>query len=163
MAEPDGEQQAQPGKWQWQFFVAVGLLVGFAGLVVAMLFLAKVGETMWQRQVYVFGAVEAVVFTAVGWVFGREVSRSAVQSAVDDAQRSKADSIAARERADTALVNANQAEVRAAVERTRGMAIGAAARHLAIGAVGESGPSDVAATEGSGLDAFVDELYRGTN
>lgn len=158
MSEIDGEQ-AQSGKWQWQFFVAVGLLVGFTGLVVAMLFLAKGGDIVWQRRVYVFGAVEAIVFTVVGWVFGREVGRSAVQSAVDEAERSKVVSAAARERADAALAEAKQAEVQAAAERTRGMAIGAAVRHLAVGGAGESGPSDVAATEGLGLAAFIDELY----
>jgi cytochrome bd-type quinol oxidase subunit 1 len=38
-------------------------------------------QTEWQRWVYIFGSVEAIAFTAVGWVFGKEVNRQRAESA----------------------------------------------------------------------------------
>jgi hypothetical protein len=35
----------------------------------------------WERWVYVFGAVEAIAFAAIGWVFGREVNRERAEKA----------------------------------------------------------------------------------
>ena len=58
-------------RWTWQFVVAVALLVGFVALIVAMMFLARGDETVWQRRVFVFGGAEAIVFTVIGWLFGR--------------------------------------------------------------------------------------------
>ena len=73
----------------WQFVVAVGLLLGFAGLVIFMLVTADGNADVWERQVYVFGAVEAIVFTAVGWIFGREVHRAGAEDARADADQAK--------------------------------------------------------------------------
>jgi hypothetical protein len=42
---------------------------------------ADIDETHWSRYVYVFGGLEAIVFTAVGWIFGREVNRTAAETA----------------------------------------------------------------------------------
>jgi hypothetical protein len=51
--------------------------------------LALATETLWGRSVYVFSALEAIMFTAVGWIFGREVQRSAAEAATRDANRAK--------------------------------------------------------------------------
>jgi hypothetical protein len=67
------------------------LLLGFAVLVVYMLGQADGNATIWDRQIYIFGAVEAIVFTAVGWIFGREVHRSSAESAREDAEAAKAE------------------------------------------------------------------------
>ena len=78
----------------WQFAVAIGLLVAFTGLVIYMLVTADGDANTWERQVYVFGAVEAIVFTAVGWIFGREVHRANAENAREDANEAKQDAAA---------------------------------------------------------------------
>jgi uncharacterized membrane protein YccC len=69
--------------------VAVLILIGFSAFVWYLVAKAdSAAPDSWTRYVYLFGAVEALVFTAVGWLFGREVNRQAVQNAesrVDDA------------------------------------------------------------------------------
>jgi hypothetical protein len=82
-----GEGSSPPVSWQ--FVVAVGLLLAFAAMVIYMLATADGDSTAWERQVYVFGAVEAIVFTAVGWIFGREVHRASAQDAREDAKQAK--------------------------------------------------------------------------
>jgi hypothetical protein len=70
-------------------------------------------EAVWSRQVVVLHGIEALAFTAVGWLFGREVHRGEAESAKKQAeaaqgeahqaraesQAARADEIAARERA----------------------------------------------------------------
>jgi hypothetical protein len=78
----------------WQFGVAIGLLVAFTALVIYMLVTADGAADTWERQVYVFGAVEAIVFTAVGWIFGREVHRANAANAREDATQAKQEAAA---------------------------------------------------------------------
>lgn len=80
----------------WQFGVAVAILLGFVGLVAFMLATASHGGSTWDRRVFIFGAAEALVFTAVGWIFGREVSRSSLDAARDDARAAKGEAEEAR-------------------------------------------------------------------
>ena len=84
-----------------QFIVAVGLLVAFAALVIYMLATADGESAVWERQVYVFGAVEAIVFTAVGWIFGREVHRANAENARQDAKEAKQEAAAKGARVET--------------------------------------------------------------
>jgi uncharacterized protein (DUF2342 family) len=62
--------------------VAVVLAIAFVAFAVFLVFNADTtNATEWDRWVYVFGAAEAVAFTAVGWLFGREVSRKRADTA----------------------------------------------------------------------------------
>ncbi|HTA33126.1 MAG TPA: hypothetical protein VK721_06850 [Solirubrobacteraceae bacterium] len=62
--------------------VAVGLAIAFVAFAAFLVFNADTtNATEWQRWVYVFGTAEAVAFTAVGWLFGREVSRKRADTA----------------------------------------------------------------------------------
>src|SRR5438552_4915791 len=108
-------------RWNRQFIVTIALLVGFAALVVAMVAMADGDEKIWQRRVYVFGAVEAIVFTAIGWLFGREVHRATAESAREDADTAKKD-------ADAARSEALQEAVRSAEIEGKVKAVRAAAR-----------------------------------
>ena len=58
-----------------------------------------VTETLWGRYVYVFSALQAIVFTAVGWIFGREVHRSAAEAATKHANAARQDAKDAAEAA----------------------------------------------------------------
>src|SRR5215212_6276137 len=98
MVERPQQPQQDGSKWAWQFVVTILLLLAFAVLVIVLTISADTGdETTWQRRVYLFGAVQAIVFTAVGWLFGREVHRSAAESAKDDADAAKQDAAVARD------------------------------------------------------------------
>jgi hypothetical protein len=70
--------------------IPVVLLLAF-GLLVFYLNGKASGETelTWQRRVYLFGAVETIVFTVVGWIFGRKVNRRQVDAAENRANRSE--------------------------------------------------------------------------
>jgi hypothetical protein len=93
-------------------------------------------QTEWDRWVYVFGAAEAIAFTAVGWVFGKEVNRQRAESAED---------------------RANTAEEDKAEERTKGATL---AGMVVGGAGGEEGRKRLEAqgvgANGEGLKAAVD-------
>ncbi len=179
MTEPSQPQQSQQdgAKWTWQFTVAVVLLLAFAALVVVMLLMTNTGdETVWQRRVYLFGAVEAVVFTAVGWLFGREVHRSAAESAQQEASEAKQDVAAARDEAKQKTDQAADAERRAAEERTRAETVVAVIEHSesagatsGAGAARDGGAAQDASAAGGGssrpagtvvdLKALVRDLY----
>ncbi|RSM43826.1 hypothetical protein DMA12_18335 [Amycolatopsis balhimycina DSM 5908] len=105
---------------------AVLLLLGFAALVFFLVGKAEsAGEGTWSRFVYLFGAAEALVFTAVGWLFGREVHRQAAQNA--------------EVRADQATTRAESAINVAADQEAKGRALKAAVEARARLLPGQSG------------------------
>ena len=135
-----------------QLIIASALLIGFAVLVVAMLAWAQT----WEQRIYVFGAVEAIVFTAVGWVFGREVHRQTAETAKQDAAEAKQDAKAKGEEAKDMAVEAQKGRMLAA-------AVDAA---LGEPAAGGGGPRDVSAvppsapsTSLASLKALAEKLY----
>ena len=88
--------------FNWGFAVALVVLFVLACAVLLQLADNKdVGEVDWHRYVYIFSAFASVVFTAVGWVFGREVHRSTAERAITDAKH-------ARLEAKSATTQANQ-------------------------------------------------------
>jgi hypothetical protein len=149
---PKGDTEVR--RWDRQYLVTVLLLVGFAALVVAMIWLAGGDDTVWQRRVYVFGAVQAIVFTAIGWLFGREVGRSAAESAHSDAE-------SARDEAKTARALAQQGVHEAAAFKAE--VLQAAVRHRlsagpGTGAARDAGAQGTARTAVD-LDAFLADLF----
>jgi hypothetical protein len=103
-----------------QIGFAIGLTALFIVLVVIMLASAHDADTVWQKKVYIYGSVEAVVFTAIGWVFGRQVQRGQVAAAeanAADAKKEAKDSAAKAEEAQqqTQIVQAESAERQAHV------------------------------------------------
>jgi hypothetical protein len=122
-------------RWLPLFVVTLALLVVFLGLVAILMIQADdVSDVTWTRLTYLLGGVEAIVFTAVGWLFGREVHRGEAQAAKEDAATSK--EVAAKA-TDDAKVKSEEA----AIERTKGLAIKAAARRT-VKARGRSVPAE---------------------
>ena len=81
---------AAEDRWRPLFVVTIVLLVCFGGLIVAMVVIAgSSSDVGWTRRSYIFASAEAIVFTSVGWLFGREVHRSEAKSAKEDADKSK--------------------------------------------------------------------------
>jgi type VI protein secretion system component VasK len=94
MPTPDDDTSTElTGARYWvTWILAVALLVLFALSCWLLFRLADdtgVDEKVWARYLYVFGALQAIVFTAVGWIFDREVHRSAAEAATKDAKRAK--------------------------------------------------------------------------
>ena len=144
--------------WRWQFSIAATLIVAFAVLTVFMLSWANASDAVWKNRVFVFSSVEAVVFTAVGWVFGREVHRAEAESAQKDAEDAREDAKAKSELAD------RKAE-EAAEERAKGMRLAGAVETFAAGpADRRDQPRDVglrAEPAGSSSQvAFLQDLAR---
>jgi hypothetical protein len=119
--------------WHFQFTVAAVLILAFVVLTVFMLSWADASDGVWKNRVFVFSSVEAIVFTAVGWIFGREVHRAQAESARKDAQDAK----------ETASRKADEA----AEERAKGMRLAGAVESFAAGADADGRARDV------GLDA----------
>jgi hypothetical protein len=70
--------------------VTVVLMVAFAALMVFLLGEVGVSQVSWERYVYLLSGVEAVVFAAVGWLFGKEVHREQAQQAEAKAEQASA-------------------------------------------------------------------------
>lgn len=73
----------------WIF--AAGILIAYFFLVKYMLNNVTLDEKVWVKLTYVFGSVEAIVFAAVGFIFGREVNRSRAVIAESKAKKATND------------------------------------------------------------------------
>jgi hypothetical protein len=152
-SEPARSRDGQP-PWLWQFVVAVALIVGFVALTVFMMVSADVSDGTWKNRLFVFSSVEAVVFTAVGWIFGREVHRAQAESAREDAETAKKDERQSREQA------AQKAE-EAAEARADGMRLAGAVETFAAGQAASGGrATDVGFGGDRPAASQLDELYQ---
>lgn len=134
----EDQQQATGTQWTRQFTVATILLGAFLVLVGVMLWKADSGtETIWQRRVYLFGGVEAIVFTAVGWLFGSEVHRAEAQTAKKDAADAKKEAEQARGEAKEQASAAAEADKQLTAEQERAQTAAAVVRHTTV-----PGPAD---------------------
>jgi hypothetical protein len=57
------------------------LIAAFAAFVAFLLNEVAVSEVTWGRYVYLLSGFEAIVFAAVGWMFGKEVHRERAEKA----------------------------------------------------------------------------------
>lgn len=102
------------GANRFQFWASALLIIAFVVLFVVMVESIGTTEVRWARLTYLFGSAEAVVFAAVGWVFGREVNRQRAENA-----EAEANANASRER---------EAHGRAVSAEERGAALAGALR-----------------------------------
>ncbi len=97
------ERSSRTGTRYWLTWVLAACLIALFAASCWVLYQAAdsagVTETLWSRYVYVFGALEAMVFTTVGWIFGREVHRTAVEGASQDAARAREEAERTRQQA----------------------------------------------------------------
>ena len=107
-----------------RFAVAVVALVAFAGFVAYLLRHTAADDKTWDRYVYLLTGIEAIVFAAVGWLFGREVSRPVIEQA-KEAGPAKAEAASEKEKGKSlarAIMATHKAEPKRA---TRLQAMGA--------------------------------------
>lgn len=158
-AEPDSRQG-------WQLWTTVLILIGFAVGVGFMLCVAEGNNAdVWQRRIYVFAGVQAIVFTAVGWLFGREVNTEALKAAsahVEAAQASadeaKAESAASRAEASVTASALSDARSREQAVRAAVSALASAESRSA------TGPQDIASASPrtigiESVQALIDQIY----
>jgi hypothetical protein len=99
-------------------------MIAFVGLVVLMLLWANSPDSVWKNRVFVFSSMEAIVFTAVGWTFGREVHRAGEESARKDTEE-------ARDEAKRKSDLADRKSAEAAEERAKGLQLAGAVETFA--------------------------------
>lgn len=87
--------------------VTILLLAAFLAFGFYLLRNTDLSELGWSRTVYVFAALEAITFAAIGWLFGREVHRERAEQAEERAE--KASEEAEGGRAIAANIKAKQA------------------------------------------------------
>src|SRR5262249_7915474 len=83
--------------------IAVVILAGFAYLFYNMYELASTDQPqLWERRMALYGTVEALAFTAAGYLFGKEVHREQAAKAekraddkTSDAERAKTEAASA--------------------------------------------------------------------
>lgn len=85
----------------WALFAAAAaLLLLFVAFVIFLLVEAgrkHVTETEWARMYLLFGSAEAIAFTVIGWLFGRQVGKTAVRAANAQTKTAKAHEQSARQ------------------------------------------------------------------
>jgi hypothetical protein len=148
-------------------WAAVAVLVAFGGLVVWLLSRADTtNEIVWQREIYIYGSVEALVFAAAGALFGVQVKREQVAKAEQRATNSEAEAVEAKqsERAatsDAANGRAQAATIRGFAAAAGGPAAGQGAKEdiprAAGRAAGTGGMTSDAAL--AALRNVADELF----
>lgn len=69
------------GRSSLQYIIAVALLVGYGFFVYYLIGRVDSGDPAWSRLIYLFSGVEALVFAAAGFLFGKEVNRRRAEQA----------------------------------------------------------------------------------
>jgi hypothetical protein len=97
---------------------AIALIVAGGVLIAFMFQNVAATDDEWQRYVYLLSGVEAVVFAAVRWLFGKEVHRE--QAATAEAARKASEEEKGNAVADAAGAEAKGRELARAILSTAG-------------------------------------------
>ena len=132
----EDSKQRLPAPAVW---TAIALLIAFGGLVVWMITNASsASELIWQRQAYIYGSVEAVVFAAAGALFGTQVKREQVAKAEERATQAQEEATEAKKSEQISATDAANGRTQAAA--IRGIATAQAAQREAGTVPGEDVP-----------------------
>ncbi len=66
------------------YLIAIGVLIAYGFFIHFLTGEAKAEEPEWSRLIYLFSGVEAIVFAAAGFLFGKEVNRKRAENAEED-------------------------------------------------------------------------------
>jgi len=66
------------------YLIAIGVLIAYGFFLYFLIGKTDAKELDWSRLIYLFSGVEAIVFAAAGFLFGREVNRKRAENAEED-------------------------------------------------------------------------------
>ncbi|KKL57828.1 hypothetical protein LCGC14_2231500, partial [marine sediment metagenome] len=71
------------------YIIAIGVMIAYGFFIYFLI--GKVGaeDPDWSRLIYLFSGVEAIVFAAAGFLFGREVNRKRAENAEEEKKRAE--------------------------------------------------------------------------
>jgi len=109
-----------------KFATAILIFLAYLIFIAYMLHESKTTELAWTRMLYIFSGLEAIVFAALGYVFGKDIHRIRAEKAeerAEDAKRAEKD----------AKKEAEKANEKARIEKEKGIQLSAAvvARNMA--------------------------------
>lgn len=61
--------------------LAIALIFAFGAFVIYLMTHLALDDKSWTRATYLFNGVEAIVFAAAGWFFGKEIQRQRAENA----------------------------------------------------------------------------------
>ena len=163
-----GGQPPPPGNgvpWKALFIVAVtigAIYVCFAIVTWNRADDADVaGEPIWSRYVLVLQGIEAIAFTAIGWLFGREVHRGEAETAKQDKVEAERRAETERGRTEQVRVEKTEAVLAGKDAESRGRQLAESVRATALATPGRTrtpGRAGTPETKGSGDTDGGDEL-----
>jgi len=102
-----------------KFVLAILIFLAYLIFIVYMLYESKTTDLAWTRMLYLFSGLEAIVFAALGYVFGKDVHRIRAEKAeerAEDAKKSEKD----------AKKEAEKANEKARIEKEKGIQLSTA-------------------------------------
>jgi hypothetical protein len=120
--------------------IAILLLVAYGIFMIYLLKVIETKEPTWSRMMMLFTSLEALAFTAAGYIFGREVHKKRAEIAESDK--------------DKAQKETDEAKKEKQIERDKGLS-------LASMLVGNSGGPGLTGFQGLGVKPLDDDGGRG--
>jgi len=85
-----------------KFVLAIIILIVYLIFIGFMLFKSKIEEPSWSRMLYLFSGIEAIVFAALGYVFGKDIHRIRAEKAEENVEEAKKETDKAKKETDNA-------------------------------------------------------------
>jgi hypothetical protein len=120
---------------QPQTIAAAVIIVCFAALTIYLLGETGTDQARWARLSFLYSSLEAVLFTAVGWVFGREVNRRRAENAEANVTQAVQRADASERTMLAAVRDKAGSDAAAAAARERATALEQMSRSMAAGVI----------------------------
>ena len=105
-----------------RFILAVIIFIAYIIFIIYLITKTSTeNDLLWTRLLYLFTGIEAIVFAALGYVFGRDINRSRAENAEKDAEKAKKDEAKAK-------ADAEKAKKESQKEREKGIALSTAVK-----------------------------------
>lgn len=136
-SQPNPNPIVEPTKFEiakffFTYGIAISVLIGYVLFIKHLLDDIGAEDESWKRMMLIFSSVEAIVFAAVGFLFGREVNKKVAEKAEKnekeakaDTQDAKQDAKSSQQRADVAVGKAADAKNESLAERAKGLNLAA--------------------------------------
>ena len=108
-----------------KFSLAVIIFIAYMIFIIYLATKASVDDVLWTRLLYLFTGIEAIVFAALGYVFGKDINRVRAENAEKATEKAKKEEVKAKEAVEKAKKEIQK-------EREKGIALSTAvkSKHL---------------------------------